>query len=107
MAAYTVGLTGAQASAQRAAVYLRCSHQDAVSSISWTAAPSTMCDLRVSDGAHSILCCGNMQVAGMALRVSCATPVVGPVGGLLGVGVASAMAGQASIKCRQYLKDGT
>ena len=45
------------------------------------------------------------QAAGMALRVSCVTPVAGPVGGLLGVGLASAMAGQASIKCRQYLKD--
>jgi hypothetical protein len=42
----------------------------------------------------------------MALRVSCATPVAGPVGGLLGVGFASAAAGQASIKCRQYLESG-
>lgn len=42
----------------------------------------------------------------MALRVSCATPVAGPIGGLLGVGLASAAAGQAAIKCQQYLKDG-
>lgn len=41
----------------------------------------------------------------MALRVSCATPIAGPIGGLLGVGFASAAAGQASIKCRQYLQD--
>lgn len=46
------------------------------------------------------------QAAGMAVRVSCATPVAGPVGGLLGVGLASAMAGQASIKCRKYMQDG-
>lgn len=45
------------------------------------------------------------QAAGMALRVSCATPVAGPIGGLLGVGLASAMAGQASIKTRQYMQD--
>ncbi|PRW59668.1 pfkB family carbohydrate kinase [Chlorella sorokiniana] len=45
------------------------------------------------------------QAAGMALRVSCATPIAGPIGGLLGVGLASAAAGQASIKCRQYLQD--
>ncbi|PSC67403.1 pfkB family carbohydrate kinase [Micractinium conductrix] len=45
------------------------------------------------------------QGVGMALRVSCATPVVGPVGGLLGVGLASAAAGQASIATRQYLAD--
>lgn len=42
----------------------------------------------------------------MAARVSCATPVAGPIGGLLGVGLASAMAGQASIKCRQFMREG-
>ncbi|KAL4424322.1 hypothetical protein ABPG75_001623 [Micractinium tetrahymenae] len=45
------------------------------------------------------------QAAGMALRVSCVTPVAGPVGGLLGVGFASAAAGQAAIKCRMYFED--
>lgn len=42
----------------------------------------------------------------MAMRVSCVTPVAGPVGGLLGVGLASAAAGQAAIKCRVFFEDG-
>lgn len=42
----------------------------------------------------------------MAARVSCATPVLGPVGGLLGVGLASALAGQASLLCRESLHGG-
>ena len=42
----------------------------------------------------------------MALRVSCATPVLGPVGGVLGVGFASALAGQAGIKWRQFTVEG-
>lgn len=42
----------------------------------------------------------------MALRVSCATPVLGPVGGVLGVGFASALAGQAGLKWRQFCTDG-
>ncbi|GAB4821650.1 hypothetical protein N2152v2_008696 [Parachlorella kessleri] len=46
------------------------------------------------------------QGAGMALRVSCATPVLGPVGGVLGVGFASALAGQAGIKWRQFTVEG-
>ncbi|KAL4859030.1 hypothetical protein ACK3TF_000816 [Chlorella vulgaris] len=111
MAAYTVGLTGAQASAQRAAVCLRCSKtgslHKALSCGLRHPQQCVGCRPRVSDDTHLILCGRNMQVAGMALRVSCATPVAGPIGGLLGVGVASAMAGQASIKCRQYLKNGT
>lgn len=37
----------------------------------------------------------------MAARVSCATPVAGPLGGLLGVGLASALAGQAALHCRR------
>lgn len=45
------------------------------------------------------------QAAGVALRVSCATPVAGPIGGFLGVGFASALAGQAAIKCRMWEKD--
>ncbi|KAL6766357.1 hypothetical protein ACKKBG_A35715 [Auxenochlorella protothecoides x Auxenochlorella symbiontica] len=46
------------------------------------------------------------QTLGMAARVSCATPVLGPVGGLLGVGLASALAGQASLLCRESLHGG-
>lgn len=46
------------------------------------------------------------QGVGMAMRVSCVTPVAGPVGGLLGVGLASAAAGQAAIKCRIFFEDG-
>lgn len=45
------------------------------------------------------------QAAGMALRISCATPVAGPVGGMLGVGFASALAGQASLKYKLWEKD--
>lgn len=53
---------------------------------------------------HARLPCAP-QAAGMALRVSCATPVAGPVGGLLGVGLASAAAGQAALKCRAFFED--
>ena len=40
--------------------------------------------------------CVGAQMVGVAVRVSCATPVIGPALGLLGVGLASAAAGQAS-----------
>ena len=40
--------------------------------------------------------CYIQQMVGVASRVSCATPVVGPMLGLLGIGIASAAAGQAS-----------
>jgi hypothetical protein len=36
------------------------------------------------------------QLVGFMLKISCATPVLGPTVGLLGVGLASALAGQAS-----------
>ena len=41
-----------------------------------------------------------LQFAGQWLRVSCATPVMAPALGLVGVGISSALAGQASIYCR-------
>ena len=44
------------------------------------------------------------QAAGLACRVSCATPVLGPALGMVGVGAASAMAGQASLLCRQEME---
>lgn len=47
-----------------------------------------------------------LQAAGTALRVSCATPVLGPVGGVLGVGFASALAGQAGIEWQQFVREG-
>ena len=47
-----------------------------------------------------------MQGLGMALRVSTATPVLGPAGGVMGVGIASALAGQAALAARAYNKDG-
>jgi len=59
----------------------------------------------VSTGAYTAGLAG-AQAAGLALRISCATPVLGPLGGVLGVGVASAMAGQAAIKCRQAQREG-
>jgi hypothetical protein len=46
------------------------------------------------------------QGAGAALRVSCATPVLGPLGGVLGVGLASALAGQAAAKATAVRRDG-
>ncbi|KAK9794632.1 hypothetical protein WJX73_002817 [Symbiochloris irregularis] len=46
-----------------------------------------------------------MQVTGMACRVSCATPVLGPALGVVGVGLASALAGQAAIWCRSHPLD--
>lgn len=39
------------------------------------------------------------QGMGSALRISCASPVVNTLGGVAGVGLASAMAGQASLIC--------
>ena len=47
------------------------------------------------------------QSAAFTLRVSCATPVAGPVLGVLGVGLASAMAGQASQVCQRRLEAGS
>lgn len=47
------------------------------------------------------------QGAGVALRVSCATPVLGPACGLLGVGLASALAGQAALAAREAVRDAT
>ena len=41
-----------------------------------------------------------VKVAGYMCRVSCATPVMGPLMGCVGVGIASSMAGQASLLCR-------
>jgi hypothetical protein len=46
------------------------------------------------------------QGLGSALRISCATPVAGPLGGLLGVGFASALAGQASLKAQRVRAEG-
>lgn len=43
-----------------------------------------------------------LQLLGYACRVSCATPVLGSAVGVVGVGFASAMAGQASLKCQRY-----
>ena len=47
-----------------------------------------------------------VQCFGMACRVSCATPVLGPGMGFLGVGLASAMAGQAGLHCRHHFQTG-
>lgn len=53
----------------------------------------------------ALLSCGSpVQAAGLACRVSCATPVLGPALGMVGVGAASAMAGQASLLCRQEME---
>ena len=46
------------------------------------------------------------QFLGVACRVSCASPVLGPSMGMVGVGVASAMAGQASLHCKHHFKTG-
>lgn len=46
------------------------------------------------------------QGVGAALRISCATPVAGPIGGLLGVGFASALAGEASRRASKVQKEG-
>ena len=47
-----------------------------------------------------------LQCVGMACRVSCATPVLGPGMGVIGVGIASAMAGQAGLHCRHHFQTG-
>lgn len=49
---------------------------------------------------------GGMQYLGVACRVSCASPVLGPSIGVIGVGIASAMAGQAAVHCQHHFKTG-
>eukprot|EP01025_Chloroclados_australasicus_P046835 TRINITY_DN5178_c0_g3_i3.p1 TRINITY_DN5178_c0_g3~~TRINITY_DN5178_c0_g3_i3.p1 ORF type:complete len:312 (-),score=15.08 TRINITY_DN5178_c0_g3_i3:632-1567(-) len=44
-----------------------------------------------------------VQVLGVATRVSCATPVIGPISGVIGVGLASAVAGQVSFAVEQCM----
>lgn len=46
------------------------------------------------------------QFAGIACRVSCANPILGPSMGMVGIGVSSAMAGQASLRCQHYFRTG-
>jgi hypothetical protein len=46
-----------------------------------------------------------MQLVGFVLKVSCSTPVLGPAFGLVGVGVANVLAGQASKHTRKVLVD--
>ncbi|KAL3159584.1 hypothetical protein ABBQ38_009997 [Trebouxia sp. C0009 RCD-2024] len=46
------------------------------------------------------------QFLGIACRVSCASPVLGPSMGIVGVGVASAMGGQAALHCQHHFKTG-
>ena len=49
---------------------------------------------------------GAMQYLGVACRVSCASPVLGPSMGVVGVGIASAMAGQAALHCQHHFRTG-
>ena len=44
------------------------------------------------------------QALGASLRISCATPVLGSLGGMAGVGLASIAAGQASLSCTAALR---
>ena len=44
-----------------------------------------------------------LQLLGFVLKVSCATPVLGPTMGLLGVGLANVLAGQASKHTRKMV----
>lgn len=46
------------------------------------------------------------QLFGYALRISCATPVLGPCFGVLGVGFASALAGRAAVQTQQLFEAG-
>lgn len=46
------------------------------------------------------------QGVGSVLRISCSTPVAGPIAGVLGVGFASAVAGQAALACQRVQKEG-
>ena len=47
-----------------------------------------------------------MQYLGIACRVSSASPVLGPSMGVVGVGIASAMAGQAALHCQHHFRTG-
>lgn len=42
-----------------------------------------------------------VQLLGYACRISCATPFLGPALGCMGIGMASVLAGQASLRCQQ------
>lgn len=44
-----------------------------------------------------------MQYTGSLCRISCATPVLGSLGGALGVGAASVFAGHVSLLTQRYL----
>ena len=48
-----------------------------------------------------------LQGGAFLARVSCSTPVVAPVLGVLGVGAASAMSGQASALFARWRRDGS
>jgi hypothetical protein len=44
-----------------------------------------------------------LQLVGFVLKISCATPVLGPTMGLVGVGLANVLAGQASKHTRKMV----
>lgn len=44
-----------------------------------------------------------LQLVGFVLKISCATPVLGPTMGLVGVGLANVLAGQASKHTRKAI----
>lgn len=44
-----------------------------------------------------------LQLLGFVLKISCATPVLGPTMGLVGVGLANVLAGQASKHTRKAI----
>jgi hypothetical protein len=45
----------------------------------------------------------HLQLLGFMLKISCATPVLGPTMGLVGVGLANVLAGQASKHTRKMV----
>lgn len=51
----------------------------------------------------SRVCPARPQLVGFVLKVSCATPVLGPTMGLVGVGLANVLAGQASRHTRKMV----
>ncbi|BDA44783.1 hypothetical protein COCOBI_06-2610 [Coccomyxa sp. Obi] len=60
----------------------------------------------VSAGAFTVGL-GMTQAAGLALRISCATPILGPALGLTGIGFSSVLAGEASRRFGSHLKGET
>eukprot|EP01026_Neomeris_dumetosa_P060718 TRINITY_DN5726_c0_g2_i1.p1 TRINITY_DN5726_c0_g2~~TRINITY_DN5726_c0_g2_i1.p1 ORF type:complete len:329 (-),score=38.46 TRINITY_DN5726_c0_g2_i1:304-1290(-) len=72
--------------------------------IFWRSAPRQFFVQCVSSGLGFTAGMTTFQLIGVGTRISCATPVLGPIVGAVGVGVASALAGQVSFAVEEVMK---